>query len=223
MPERTAQFSEPSSAKTVRHPVFARVYEKVAEIAERRGGAEHRQRLLAGLSGRVIEVGAGSGANFPHYPTAVSEVTAVEPERYLRERAQRAATQAPVPVSVIDGVGDRLPGEDGSFDAGVAALVLCTVPDPQRALAELFRVIRPGGELRFYEHVLADTPGQARFQRFADATFWPHVAGGCHMARDTKSAIEHAGFQIETYERFQFSPAPFIPPDPHILGAARRP
>jgi ubiquinone/menaquinone biosynthesis C-methylase UbiE len=203
--------------------VFARVYERVAEMSERRGGAEHRRRLLAGLSGRVIEVGAGSGANFAHYPTTVAEVVAVEPERYLRERAQRAATQAPVTVSVVDGVGDLLPGEDGSFDAGVAALVLCTVPDQQRALAELFRVIRPAGELRFYEHVIADRKWEARYQRFADATFWPHVAGGCHLARDTTNGIERAGFQIETCERFPFSPAPFIPPDPHILGIARRP
>ena len=222
MSELSSQATQPGG-KTHSHPVFARVYEKVAEIGERRGGAEHRQRLLAALSGRVIEVGAGSGANFAHYPTTVSEVIAVEPERYLRERAQREAAQAPVPVSVVDGLGDRLPGEPGSFDAGVAALVLCTVPDQQQALAELFRVIRPGGELRFYEHVIAETPGQARFQRFADATFWPHVAGGCHMARDTKSGIEHAGFDIETCERFQFSPAPFLPPDAHILGTARRP
>jgi ubiquinone/menaquinone biosynthesis C-methylase UbiE len=205
------------------HPVFARVYEKFAQIGERRGAAEHRQRLLAGLTGRVVEVGAGSGANFTHYPTTVSEVVAVEPERYLRERAQRESAKAPVSVTVADGGADHLPGEPGSFDAGVAALVLCTVPDQQRALAELFRVIRPGGELRFYEHVIADTRGQARFQRFADATFWPHVAGGCHMARDTRSAIEQAGFGIETCERFQFSPAPLIPPDPHILGTARRP
>jgi ubiquinone/menaquinone biosynthesis C-methylase UbiE len=205
------------------HPVFARVYEKVAEIAERRGGAEHRERLLAGLSGQVIEVGAGSGANFAHYPPTVSEVIAVEPERYLRERAQRAAAQAPVSVSVVDGGADHLPGEAESFDAGVAALVLCTVPDQQRALAELFRVIRPGGELRFYEHIVADRKWEARYQRFADATFWPHVAGGCHLARDTRTGIEQAGFVIETCDRFPFSPAPFIPPDPHILGMARRP
>jgi len=192
-------------------------------MSERRGGAEHRRRLLAGLSGRVIEVGAGNGANFAHYPSTVAEVVAVEPERYLRERAQRAATQAPVTVSVVDGVGDLLPGEDGSFDAGVAALVLCTVPDQQRALAELFRVIRPRGELRFYEHVVAERKWEARYQRFADATFWPHVAGGCHLARDTTSGIERAGFQIEMCERFPFSPAAFIPPDPHILGVARRP
>jgi ubiquinone/menaquinone biosynthesis C-methylase UbiE len=118
------------------HPIFARVYEKVAEIGERRGGAEHRQRLLADLSGRVIEVGAGSGANFAHYPTAVSEVVTVEPERYLRERAQRAATNAPILVTLLEGGADLLPGELGSFDAGVAALVLCTVLDQQRVLAE---------------------------------------------------------------------------------------
>jgi ubiquinone/menaquinone biosynthesis C-methylase UbiE len=205
------------------HPVFARIYAKVAEIGERRGGAEHRQRLLAGLSGRVIEIGAGSGANFSHYPTTVSEVVAVEPERYLRERAQQAAVQAPIAVSVVDGVGDRLLGEAGLFDAGVAALVLCTVPDQQSVLAELFRVIRPGGELRFYEHVVSHSKWESRFQRLADATFWPHVAGGCHLARDTMSRIEHAGFVIETCERFSYSPAPFLPPDPHILGTARRP
>jgi ubiquinone/menaquinone biosynthesis C-methylase UbiE len=222
MSEQASNVSQPEG-KVHSHPVFARVYERVAEIGERRGGAEHRQRMLTGLSGRVIEVGAGSGANFTHYPTTVSEVVAVEPEPYLRERAQRAAAQAPVRISVVDGSADRLPGEAESFDAGVAALVLCTVPDQQSALAELYRVIRPGGELRFYEHVVAHPKWESRFQRLADATFWPHVAGGCHLARDTTSAIEQAGFQIETCERFPFSPAPFLPPDPHILGIARRP
>jgi ubiquinone/menaquinone biosynthesis C-methylase UbiE len=222
VPEPTSQAAQPER-KTHSHPVFARVYERVAEIGERRGGAEHRQRLLSGLSGRVVEVGAGSGANFAHYPTTVAEVIAVEPERYLCERAKQAAAQSPVPVSVSDGGADRLPGEDGSFDEGVCALVLCTVPDQQRALAELFRVIRPGGELRFYEHVVGHGKFESRFQRLADATFWPHVAGGCHLARDTTSAIEQAGFVIETCERFPFSPAPFLPPDPHILGTARRP
>ncbi|MFZ1154114.1 MAG: methyltransferase domain-containing protein [Solirubrobacteraceae bacterium] len=205
------------------HPVFARVYTKVAEISERRGGAEHRRKLLSGLSGRVIEIGAGAGANFSHYPTTVSEVIAVEPECYLRERAQQAAARAPVTISVLDGDADRLPGEAQSFDAGVCALVLCTVPDQQAALAELYRLIRPGGELRFYEHVVAHPKWESRFQRLADATFWPHVAGGCHLARDTTSGIKHAGFQIETCERFPFTPAPFLPPDPHILGIARRP
>jgi len=205
------------------HPIFARIYARVAQNAERRGGAEHRRKLLAGLSGRVVEIGAGSGANFCHYPTTVSEVIAVEPERYLRERAQITAVHAPVAVSVADGVGDRIPGEAGSFDAGVAALVLCTVPDQSSTLAELFRVIRPGGELRFYEHVVGHGRWESRIQRLSDATFWPNVAGGCHLARDTTTRIEQAGFQIETCERFPFSPAAFLPPDPHILGIARRP
>jgi len=125
-------------------------------------------------------------------------VVAIEPEPYLRERAQRAAAQAPVSVSVVDGGADQLPGEAESFDAGIATLVLCTVPDQQRALAELFRVIRPGGELRFYEHVIAHPKWESRFQRLADATFWPHVAGGCHLARDTTSGIEQASYPIRT-------------------------
>lgn len=220
--------SEPTSTATaprerVHNPIFARVYERWARVSDRRGATEHRRRMLAGLTGRAIEVGAGNGLNFALYPSTVTEVIAVEPERYLRERAQAAAAKAPVPVTVLDGVGGQLPGEDESFDAGVAALVLCTIPDPQQALAELFRVIRPGGELRFYEHVIADRKWEAHFQRLADATFWPRIAGGCHMARDTTTAIEQAGFQIETCERFPFSPAPLMPPDPMILGVARHP
>jgi ubiquinone/menaquinone biosynthesis C-methylase UbiE len=205
------------------HPVFARVYARFAQTSEKRGGAEHRRRLLAGLRGRVLELGAGSGANFSHYPSSVDEVLAVEPEPYLRERARRAAAGASVPISVEHGDADALPGAEAGFDAAVVALVLCTVPDQQRALAELFRVIRPGGELRFYEHVVASSPLEARLQRAADATFWPHIAGGCHLARDTASAIERAGFGVETCERFAFSPAAYLPPDPHILGVARRP
>jgi ubiquinone/menaquinone biosynthesis C-methylase UbiE len=204
-------------------PAFARIYTRVAERAESRGAAGHRRKLLAGLSGRVIEVGAGSGANFAHYPSAVVEVVAVEPEAYMRRRAAAAAGRAPVTVTVVDGVGSRLPGKEASFDAGVAALVLCTVPDQANALGELFRVIRPGGELRFYEHVVSKRPWEASLQRLADATLWPRLAGGCHTARDTSTAIERAGFTIETCERFRFGPSPLIPAHPHVLGKARRP
>ncbi len=204
------------------HPVFARVYARVAEIGERRGGAEHRRRLVAGLRGRVIEVGAGSGANFRHYPETVTELVALEPEHYLRERALRVAKEAPVAVSVAHGHAERLPGRD-SFDAGVVSLVLCSVPDQEAALAELYRVIRPGGELRFYEHVRSHSIWEARFQGLADATLWPRLAGGCHLGRDTTAAIERAGFQVETRERFSYSLAPLLPAVPHILGVARRP
>lgn len=182
----------------------------------------HRRELLAGLAGRVIEVGAGNGLNFPFYPTSVDEVLAIEPEPLLRAAASEAATTAPVPVTVMEGVASRLCARDESFDAGVASLVLCSVRDQAQALAELRRVIRPGGELRFYEHVVARHRVAAGVQRLADATVWPRFVGGCHLARDTLVAIEQAGFVIERYERFPFTQCWAVPPIPHVLGVARR-
>jgi SAM-dependent methyltransferase len=105
----------------------------------------------------------------------------------------------------------------------VFSIVLCSVHDPAPALSELRRVLRSGGELRFYEHVLAHPKWDARFQRLADATIWPRVAGGCHLARDTEAGIARAGYRIEECERFPFRPVPLLPPDPMILGTARRP
>jgi ubiquinone/menaquinone biosynthesis C-methylase UbiE len=204
----------------VKHPLFARAYARIAAHEDARGGFENRQELLAGLSGRVVEVGAGIGSNFAHYPPAVTEVVAVEPEPYLRARAEAAAADAPVAVRVVDGVADRLPLEDESFDAGVASLVLCTVPDQGAALGELRRVIKPGGELRFYEHVISNRESRRRVQRFMDATLWPRIAGGCHMTRDTRAAMEQAGFMIQRSRRFPFPPGAFG--IPHILGSARR-
>lgn len=207
----------------VHYPIFARLWDLlIAPMAERGGANYHRRKLLEGLAGRVIEVGAGQGTNFPYYPASVEYPVAVEPENYLRHLVEQAATSAPFPVTVLDGVADELPGEDGSFDAGVVALVLCTVPDQEHALAELFRVIKTGGELHFYEHVIARRPLYAHIQRLADATFWPRLLGGCHPVRDTNAAIERAGFLIESCERFTFSPVPLFPM-PHILGVARRP
>jgi ubiquinone/menaquinone biosynthesis C-methylase UbiE len=183
---------------------------------------EHRRNLLAGLSGRVIEVGAGNGLNFSLYPDTVEHVLAVEPEPRLRQAAIDEAEKAPVPIEVVDGVASELPAEDGSQDGAIASLVLCSVPDQSQALAELRRVLKPGGELRFYEHVISHKPWPARFMRIADATFWPRVGGGCHMSRDTLPEIEQAGFQVERSERFVFTPGAPIPAIPHILGAARR-
>jgi ubiquinone/menaquinone biosynthesis C-methylase UbiE len=219
---RVMAMPDPAVEEKVEHPVFARLYLRMASGRKARGEDEYRRELLAGLSGRVIEVGAGNGLNFPFYPETVDEVVAVEPEPLLREAAAKNAPEAPVPVEVIDGVSGRLPVEDESFAAGVASLVLCSVPDQQRALAEFRRVIRPGGELRFYEHVVAHRSTPALLQRVADATFWPRVGGGCHLSRDTGAAIEHAGFTIEDSKRFSFTPGAPVPPLPHILGIARR-
>jgi ubiquinone/menaquinone biosynthesis C-methylase UbiE len=209
-----------SSGETVRNPVFARLYDRLSGRAEDMGQREHRLELLEGLSGRLVEVGAGNGLNFAHYPTAVDEVVAVEPEPFLRERARAAVASAPVPVRVLDGMAERLPLEDGSVDAAVVSLVLCSVPDQAAALGELRRVLRPDGELRFYEHVRSERPAFARFQQLADL-LWPHVAGGCHTARDSARAIEVAGFRIERCRRLTFRPCSVIAPT-HVLGRARR-
>lgn len=206
----------------VHHPIFARLYAKTSSAAEEGEQAEHRQRTLAGLSGRVIEVGAGNGLNFPHYPRSVEEVVAVEPESYLRDRAAEVAGEAPVPVRVMDGLAERLPVEAESFDAGVTSLVLCSVASQEKALSELFRVIRAGGELRFYEHVVSTSPRTARLQRAAEVV-WTRVSGGCHLSRDTMGAIERAGFVVESCDRFPFTPMPVPPRIPHVLGVARRP
>ena len=212
-----------SRSSSKRHPVFARLYARISPSMDARGAVEHRRALLAGLAGRVLEVGAGNGLNFAHYPAAVTEVLAVEPEPYLRGLAEVAAGQAPVPVRVVDGTADTLPAPDASTDAAVASLVLCSVPEQARALAELHRVLRPGGELRFFEHVRADTAGLARVQRPADL-LWPTLVGGCHTSRDTLAAITAAGFEITSVQRFRFPESRLPQPAaPHVLGVAHRP
>jgi ubiquinone/menaquinone biosynthesis C-methylase UbiE len=204
-------------------PRFARMYLKAGARADRRGATAHRRRLLDDLAGRVVEIGAGNGLNFAHYPASVTKVVAIEPEPTLRAVAQDTAASAPVHVDVRGGPADRLPLDDGEVDAAVASLVLCTVPDEARALAELHRVLRPGGELRFYEHVIPHSQPKRALFRLADHSgLWPAIGGGCHPARDTVGAIEGAGFTIERCERFNFRAGAVEPNVPHILGIARR-
>jgi ubiquinone/menaquinone biosynthesis C-methylase UbiE len=199
------------------------MYVRAAAKAEERGATEHRRRLLAGVRGTVVELGAGHGLNFALYPDDVTEVVAIEPEATLRGEAQAAAAQASVSIEVLAGVADELPLGDASADVAIASLVLCSVPDQQRALAELRRVVRPGGELRFYEHVVARSQPKRLMLQLADRTgLWPAFAGGCHLARDTTDAIVRAGFEIEEIERFGFAAQRFEPAIPHILGKARR-
>ena len=204
-------------------PLFARFYARTSSVMDRAGAAAYRDRLLAGLSGEVVETGAGNGLNFAHYPAQVTKVLAVEPEPRLRSLAQQNAGTAPVPVEVIDGVAERIPAADGSFDAAVACLMLCSVPDQAAVLAELRRVLRPGGQLRFFEHVRAGTAGLRRVQHGLDATIWPALFGGCHTGRDTAAAIASAGFTVDELDQFAFPPSRLpMPMSPHILGRATR-
>lgn len=205
------------------HPLFARFYARVSPRMEKIGYGDRRAALLAGLRGRVVEVGAGAGLNFAHYPPEVASVLAVEPERHLRTLAQRSAERTAVPVEVVDGVAEHLPAPHHAFDAAVVSLVLCTVADAREALEELHRVIRPGGQLRFLEHVRAGSVGLRRVQRLLDATVWPRLNGGCHTARDAASAVEAAGFRIEQLDRFPLPDGPVpLPSSPHVLGTAIR-
>jgi len=204
----------------VKHPLFARFFNRFAGLMERELG-ERRRELLAGLSGRVLEVGAGNGMNFRHYPATVDEVVALEPEPYLRSKAELAAREAAVKVGVGSAAAYPLPLEGESVDAAVTSLVLCTVPDPQAALAELRRVLKPGAELRFMEHVRSDRPRKARVQDWSDRSrIWPRMAGGCHCARNTVAAIEAAGFEIESVRDFGLGPSWGIT-YPHVIGVAR--
>ncbi|MBX7270112.1 methyltransferase domain-containing protein [Micromonospora sp. Llam7] len=208
----------------MRHPIFARVYELISVQMDRAGAAEHRRALTEGLHGRVIEIGAGNGRMFAHYPPTVTDVLAVEPEPRLRATAHAAARSAPVPIRVVDGLSEALPASDSEFDAAVTALVLCTVPDQPTAFAEIYRVLRPGGQLLFLEHVLAEPGNLRRAQRIADVTLWPRLFGGCHTGRDTLAAITAAGFILGEVHRFRFPPnGPTTPASPHIRGSATRP
>lgn len=210
------------TAKPVRHPIFARVWARATPGLEREIGPLRRE-LLAGLEGRVLEIGAGNGMNFGHYPSTVDEVVALEPEPYLRARAQAAAGGAPVRVVVHDGMAQDLPPDLGSFDAAVVCLVLCSVADQDAALAELRGAVRPGGELRFLEHVRGSNPRKARVQRALDRSgAWPRAAGGCHCARDTVTALTAAGFAIEQMRHLDVGPA-WLHTNPHVLGTAGSP
>ena len=144
----------------------------------------------------------------------------MEPDDHLRALAERAALKAAVPVRVVAGHATALPVEDGSFDAAVASLVLCSVPDMPAALAELRRVLKPGAELRFFEHVRSDKPWFGLLEN-AITPLLSRVGGGCHPNRDTAAAIRAAGFDIETLDQFSYAPLRFFPGHTHILGRAR--
>jgi SAM-dependent methyltransferase len=185
--------------------------------------AFHRE-LLDGVSGVVVEVGCGRGRLFDRYPQGPHRVVAVEPDPHSRAAAERAASRVGVPVEVVDGDAERLPLPDGAADAVVLAEVLCSVVDPVATLAEARRVLRPGGELRVYEHILAPWPAWRLVQRLVDLAGWPRVFAGCRTTRDSGAVIASAGFGWVRQRRvWQSSMLLTSPSAPHLLGVARLP
>lgn len=174
--------------------LFAALYDAAFARGERAGMAGHRRELLATASGRVLEIGAGTGLNLPHYPDGI-ELVLTEPEAPMARRLERRADGA----TILPASAEELPFDDASFDTAVSTLVLCTVADPARAVAELERVLRPGGRLLFIEHVRGEGV-LARWQDRLDRP-WRHIGNGCHANRDTLSLLRgrfdvHARRQI---------------------------
>ncbi|CAN5745949.1 class I SAM-dependent methyltransferase [soil metagenome] len=182
-----------TAENTVDNPFFARLWTAMSS-REPEALTRLRRENLAGLTGRVLEVGAGTGTNFDLYPDTVEQVVAIEPEARLAVTARTAAAAASVPVDVTGETVEKM-ADAAPFDAVVCSLVLCSVADPDDVLRQLYSRLSPGGELRYLEHV-ASTGARGGLQRAADATIWPRLLGNCHTHRDTERSIRAAGFEL---------------------------
>lgn len=198
------------------HRVFAAVYDRMTGPLEQAVLGERRTALLADLAGEVLDVGAGTGANLPHFRSA-SRVVAAEPDRAMRSRMAAKLAAALVPAELTGDAAEALHQPDASFDAVVFTQVLCTVTDPYRALAEARRVLRPGGRLVVLEHVR----GSGSLARWQDrlTPLWFRLIPGCHLGRDTATAIERAGFTIQQSELFDPFPR-WVPARPMLQAIA---
>jgi ubiquinone/menaquinone biosynthesis C-methylase UbiE len=199
--------------------LFAAGYDRMLAGSEDAGLRERRHDLLAKANGRVLEIGAGTGLNLPHYPEDVEEIVFTEPEEPMARRLKRKLADAGRRGQVIQASAEELPFEDGSFDTVVCTLVLCTVTDPQRALSEIARVLRPAGQFLFLEHVRAEDPKLARWQDRV-ATPWRWFGNGCNCNRPTPSLIQDSALSLEEIERGDFPKAPPIV-RPLAVGRAR--
>lgn len=199
---------------------FTKLYDRLMAGTEDAGLRATRREALAAASGRTIDIGAGTGANLPLYPAAVSELVLAEPDPHMLRKLRPKVEAAERSASVVQAPAERLPFEDDSFDTAVFTLVLCTTPDPVAALAETARVLRPGGRLLFVEHVRSQSAGLANWQDRLE-TPWRLFGDGCHCNRDTVAMIEAAPFDQLEVERGELPKAPPIV-RPLVHGSAVR-
>lgn len=201
-------------------PFFAAVYDRLMASTERAGLADRRAALIADARGATLEVGAGTGLNLRHYPDAVTELVLTEPDSHMARRLRSRVADAGRPVEVVEAPAERLPLEDARFDTAVVTLVLCTVNEPAQALAEIARVLKPGGRLLFIEHVRADASGLVRWQDRLERP-WGWIAGGCHPNRDTVGSLDASALRLESVERGEMPKAPPLV-KPLVAGVAVR-
>jgi len=199
---------------------FAANYDRFMAGAEKAGLRERREKLLGEAHGRILEIGGGTGANLPFYGPAVEEVVFTEPEEPMARRLEKKLPDHSLRTSVVHAPAEQLPFEDGSFDYVISTLVLCTVDDPERALQEAHRVLKPGGRLLFLEHVRSDDAKLARRQDRLNG-FNRKFACGCNCNRSTLDAIRGQGFTVADVEHGELTKAPRHV-RPLIVGAAER-
>ena len=195
---------------------YAAIYDRISSGAERAGLSEERRGLLAQAAGATIEIGAGTGANLAHFPSAVTRLCLVEPDPNMRKRLRRRAGGRQ--VEIVDASAEALPFPDCSFDTAVVTFALCSVTDLDTALTEIARVLRPGGRLLFLEHVRDTDPKIARKQ---DHPLFLYSWMGCHPNRDTLTAIRRAPFEVTTVRHGEVPKAPQVE-RPMIAGTAAR-
>jgi ubiquinone/menaquinone biosynthesis C-methylase UbiE len=202
------------------HRVFAAIYDRLLATSEREGLGDLRAALLAGAAGRTLEIGAGTGANLEHYPPAVTELVLTEPDPHMAKRLRtRLAADPSTSAAVAEAGAEDLPVADASCDTVVSTLTLCTVADPERAVAEAKRVLKPGGRFLFIEHVRgAEGTRTARWQDRLERP-WGWFAGGCHPNRDTGALLADRFTEVEV-EPTVFPSAPALV-KPVITGTAR--
>jgi ubiquinone/menaquinone biosynthesis C-methylase UbiE len=200
--------------------LFASIYDRMLAGAERAGLAERRATLLASATGRVLEIGAGTGLNLRHYPAGV-DLVLTEPEEPMARRLEHRLEEEGRAANVVRAPAESLPFETDSFDTVVCTLVLCTVSDPRRALAEIERVLRPGGHLLFLEHVRSEDPRIARWQDRLHG-IWLRVGHGCHCNRPTPALIEASPLRVEDLQKDEIPKAPPIT-RPLAIGRAAAP